>query len=603
MSSTAELRAAVPGLRRTLRYLRPHLRGQRLLLAGGSAALFAEVAFRLLEPWPVKVVVDAVVAPDAAGRPGVGRLLALAGVAVVVLAALRALASYLSTVAFALAGSRAMTSVRAETFRHLQRLSLRFHGSARSGDLVTRLVGDVGRLQDVAVTAALPLVGNVVTLLGMVAVMLVLDWRLGLLVLAAFPPFLLHSSKQGRRITAASRKQRRREGDLAGTIGETVGAIRVVQAYSLEPVLSAQFERSNGRSLKEGVRATRLSAGLERRTDLLVGVATGMVLFVGGSYVLTGGLTPGELVVFLSYLKGAFKPMRDLAKYTGRIAKAAASGERVVDLLETPPDITDAPGAVDAPALTGELRFEGVVAAYGPGRPALRGIHLHVPAGTRLGLLGPSGSGKSTLAALLLRLADPDEGRVTVDGHDLRALTVESLRRQVSVVLQDSVLFATSVRENIRYGRPGADDEQVERAARAANAHDFICALPLGYDTELGERGATLSGGQRQRIAIARAIIRDAPVVILDEATTGLDAENERDVLDALNRLCAGRTTVVISHDVHAMRDCDAVAWLEHGRLVEHGRPADLLARPDSRLATLRSLPGGRQGGPRAVAG
>jgi ATP-binding cassette subfamily B protein len=585
-----DLRAAVPSLRRTLRMLSGYLRPERRLMVGGMVAMFAEVAFRLFEPWPLKVVIDAVVAPDAAQRPHIVGLLMLAAVAIVLATALRALASYLMTVAFALAGSRAMTRVRAAVYDHLLRLSLRYHGRARTGDLVTRLVSDVGRLQDVAVTAALPLVGNVATLVGMAVVMLFLDPLLGVIVLAAFPVFAVMSSQQGRRITGAARAQRRREGDLAGTAAESLGAIAVVHAYGLEQVLRGQFASSNQRSLTDGVKATRLSAGLERRTDLLVGLATGAVVFAGGSRVLSGDLTPGELVVFVSYLKGAFKPMRDLAKYTGRIAKAAASGERILDVMAQVPDITDRPGARPAPRLTGEIELERVTVAYGPGRTALDGVNLHVPAGTRLGVVGPSGSGKSTLASLLLRLQDPVSGRVLLDGLDVRDLTLGSVRSQVAIVLQESVLFAASVRDNIRYGRPDATDADLERAARLANAHDFLTELPEGYDTQLGERGATLSGGQRQRIAIARAILRDAPVVVLDEATTGLDPGNEREVLDALATLCRGRTTVVISHDLHAVLDCDLVAWLDHGGVVELGVPGELVARAGSRLAGLRDL-------------
>ncbi|MDF2144318.1 ABC transporter ATP-binding protein [Knoellia sp. p5-6-4] len=592
------LSEAVPSLRHTMRMLGPYVRSQRALLAGGLVAMLAEVAFRLLEPWPLKVVIDAVVAPGAAGQPGITRLLVLASLAIVAVAALRAGASYLSTVCLALAGTRAMTQVRAVLFDHLLGLSLRYHGTARTGDLVTRLITDVGRLQDVAVTAALPLVGNVITLVGMVVVMMVLDPLMGLIVVAALPVFVLMSGRRSRRITGAAREQRRREGQLANTAAEGLGAMPVVHAYGLERVLRGQFAASNQRSLTEGARATRLSAGLERHTDLLVGVATAAVVLVGATRVLHGELTVGELVVFVSYLKGAFKPMRDMAKYTGRIAKAAASGERILGVLAVPADVTDRPDAVVAPRLRGELRLEDVTVDFGRGEPALRGVSLHVPAGTRLGLVGPSGSGKSTVAALLLRLHDVDSGRVLIDGVDVRGYVLASLRAQQAIVLQESVLFAGSVRENIRLGRPDASDADVERAARLARAHTFITEVLGGYDALLGERGATLSGGQRQRLAIARAILRDPSVIILDEATTGLDPVNQREVQTALSNLCSGRTAVVISHDLHAVLDCDVVACLDGGRVVEVGPPAELLARRDGVLATLHQLDGsgGRSG-------
>ena len=592
-----ELREAVPSLRHTLSMLKPYVRPERALLAGGLAAMLAEVAFRLLEPWPLKVVIDAVVAEGAAQRPDITRLLLLASGAIVVVAGLRAGSAYLATVFLALAGTRAMTRVRAAVFDHLLGLSLRYHGTARRGDLVTRLVGDIGRLQDVAVTAALPLIGNVITLVGMLVVMIVLDPLMGLIVLAAFPVFLVLSTRRSRRITGAARDQRRREGDLANTAAEGLGAMPVVHAYGLEKVLRGHFAASNQRSLADGARATRLSAGLERHTDLLVGVATAAVVFVGALRVLHGQLTPGELVVYVSYLKGAFKPMRDVAKYTGRLAKAAASGERILAVLACEPEITDRPGAVEAPRLAGHLRLEDVTVDFGRGRPALCGLSLDVPAGASLGVVGPSGSGKSTLASLLLRLHEADGGRVLIDGIDVRDYTVASLRAQQAIVLQEPVLFAASVRENIRYGRPDATDEDVERAARLARAHGFITEVLGGYEAVLGERGATLSGGQRQRLAIARAILRDPSVIILDEATTGLDPVNQRDVVRALATLCEGRTSLVISHDLDAVLDCDLVACLDQGRVVELGPPQELLARRGSALSALRTpVDGGRAG-------
>ena len=587
MADKPELRSVGPSLRSIMRLLRPHLRPHRTLVAGGFVALFAEVAFRLLEPWPLKVVIDSVIAPGAEDRPNIIWLLVACALAVVAVTGLRALASYLMTVCFALAGTRAMTTVRAEVFHHVLRLSVRFHSSSRTGDLLTRLITDVGRLRDVAVTAAMPLIGNVVTLVAMLTVMMVLDWRLGLVVLAAFPVFAFTSSRSSTQITSAARLQRRRESDLASTAGESLGAIKVVQAYSLQDRLEDSFNSSAKRELRDGVRATRLSAGLERKTDLLVGLATGAVLLVGGHSVLRGHLTPGELVVFVQYLKGAFKPMRDLAKYTGRIAKAAASGERITDVMQTEQDITDAPGAYQIRRLAGEVTFEHVSASYGDGTLALEDVSFRVPPGSTVGLVGHSGSGKSTIASLVLRLQDPAAGTVRIDGHDLRDVTVGSLRAQTAVVLQESVLFAGTVAENIRLGRPGADDEEVREAARAANAEEFITRLPQGYDTVVGERGDTLSGGQRQRIAVARAMLRRAPVVILDEATSGLDPKSSAEVLQAMDRLAAGRTTFTITHVLEDVMACDQVLVLGDGRVVEQGRPTDLVADPESHLSRL----------------
>ncbi|MEE6288035.1 ABC transporter ATP-binding protein [Georgenia sp. MJ173] len=584
---TEELKSILPSLRRIYSFLRPHLRPHRAIVAGGFVALFFEVAFRLLQPWPLSFVIDAVIAPGAAQDPGILRVLVLCAVAVVAVAGLRALASYLMTVFFALAGTRAMTSVRAQVYSHVLRLSLRFHGSARGGDLITRLIADVGRLRDVAVTAAMPLLGNVFTLLAMLTVMFILDWRLALVVLAAFPFFAMSSSRSTRKITSASRVQRRREGDLAGAAGESLGAIKVVQAYSLAGRLEESFAASNNQELTQGVKATRLSAALERKTDVLVGIATGAVLLIGGWSVVRGNLSPGELVVFTTYLKGAFKPMRDLAKYTGRIAKAAASGERILDLMHTEQDITDSAKAYGITRLAGEIRLEHVTASYTGTDRALDDVTLRILPGRKVAVVGHSGSGKSTLASLLLRLQDPVSGAVKLDGHDLRDVTIESLRAHVAVVLQESVLFQGTIAENIEMGRPGATPEEVEQAARSANAHEFICRLPDGYQTGVGERGETLSGGQRQRIAIARAMLRNASIIILDEATTGLDPKNSAEVLEAIDRLAEGRTTVVITHTLADAVSCDEVIVLERGRVVEHGRPQDLLAAAGSRLTML----------------
>ena len=589
------LREAVPGLRRTLRQFRPHVREQKPLLVGGSAALFAEVAMRLLEPWPLKFVLDAVVVSAGAdlsvGAPDdLGRLLLLASIGVVLVVSLRALSSYLMTVCFALAGNRVLTRVRAELYAHLHRLSLAFHDGARTGDLVTRVTGDVGRLQEATVTAALPLVGNLVTLVGMLVVIAVLDWQLALLVLLVFPVFAVTSVRLTRRISTVSRSQRSAEGALASLATESLSSMKVVQSYSLEGQMERTFGGSNAKSLKEGVQAKRLSAGLERKTDVLVGIATGVVLYVGAQRVLAGALTPGELVVFLTYLKTAFKPLRDVAKYTGRIAKAAASGERIVDVLQTPVDLSDRSWARPAPRFLGDVRFEQVHLSYVAGtpvlgRPGAGGLDLHVRPGQRVAVVGPSGAGKSSLVALLSRLCDPDEGRVLVDGHDLRDLTLDTVRAQVAVVLQESVLFAASVRDNIGYGLPGATDEQIEQAARLAGAHEFVLDLPQGYDTVVGERGATLSGGQRQRVAIARAAIRDASIVVLDEALTGLDGDTESEVVAALGRLTADRTTLVITHDLQAARDAERVVWIEAGLVLDQGTPDEVLGRAAERGA------------------
>lgn len=567
---------------RILTMLRPDLAGQGPLMLAGTGVLLLEVVFRVLEPWPMKIVVDAVSASLGADlgtgqEPATLGLLIWCGVATVVIVGLRALSNYLATVAFALVGSRVATTLRARVFRHVQGLSQQFHSRNRSADTVQRLVSDVGRMQEVAVTAGLPLVANVLTLVVMLVVMLVLDPLLSLVVVAAMALFLVGSVGTSQKIAVASRETRRGEGQLANTAQESLSSIRIVQAYGLEEHVAGRFSSANHRSLKEGVKSRRLAAGLERRTDVIVGLATAVVLVGGGLRVLDGAMTPGDLVLFTTYLRTTMKPLRDMAKYTGRIARASASGERVVDLMDIAAEVVSPQRSVAPRAVRGWVRFDSVVAGYGK-ETVLRGVTLTARPGEKVAVIGPSGSGKSTLVSLLVRALDPQLGEVTLDGHPLRELDLAHLRANVSLLAQEAVLFTGTVRENIRLGRQDATDVEIEAAARSAHAHEFILDLPHGYDTVVGERGGTLSGGQRQRVAIARALLRDAPVVVLDEATTGLDPESARLVLDAIDTLVENRTTLAVTHDVEMALRSDRVVWLEDGRILREGSPAALLA-------------------------
>ncbi|PBB09680.1 protein tyrosine phosphatase [Kocuria sp. WRN011] len=591
MSSKSKKAGKVdPGaLRRTLKIVRPHLGGQKWLMSGGITALLFEVAFRVLEPWPTKFVVDAVTAQLGATIPGApaatASLLVACAAAVVLIVGLRALSNYLATVCFALAGSRVATKLRASVFSHVQSLSDGYHATSKRGDLVQRLVGDVGKLQDVAVTAGLPLIANVITLLVMAVVMFVLDARLACVVVLAAIAYWVTSQGSTTRITEASRRTRKGEGQLANIAQESLGAIGVVHAYSLHGEISKNFSGSNMKTLKDGVQAKKLAAGLERRTDVIVGVATALVLGGGGWRVVQGGMSPGDLVIFLTYLKTAMKPLRDLAKYTGRIARATASGERIADVLDVPVDIGDDPNAKPLAYARGELALRDVWFGYNPGDPILRGVDVEIPAGQRVAVVGPSGAGKSTISKLLPRLIDPDQGKVCLDGTNIRDITLESLRSHIALVPQETVLFSGTINDNIRYGRLDATDEEVQEAARRAYAHDFICAMPEAYDTYVGERGGTLSGGQRQRIAVARALLRDSPVVVLDEATTGLDPAATSAVLKAIDHLTVDRTTVAITHDAHLALDADRVLWIENGNIELDGTPAELMTEHSGRFA------------------
>ena len=588
LKQSTAITQAVPGLWRLLRAFWPDVRQQWLLLIVSGIALLAEVGLRVLEPWPLKIVFDDVLIPaqqtqatassGLAGLDPTWLLTAAAGVLVAV-AGLRAVAAYWSTVSLAILGSRVMTQVRNRLYCHLQRLSLDYHSQARSGDLIVRVSSDASRLQEILLTAALPLVVSLLTLVGMVSVMAWLDFKLTLLALLTFPLFGLAANRLSRRIRRASLQQRQQEGAVAATAAESLAAIKLVQALSLEAAFAGVFAQQNHRSLAESVETKRLAAHLERTVDVLIALGTALVLWYGARLVIQDALSPGDVLVFLTYLKNAFKPVQNFAKYTGRLAKAAASGDRILNVLDQTPKVCDLAHARPAPILKGTVSLQNLHFAYAPNQAVLKGINLTVQPGQQVALVGPSGSGKSTLTSLLLRLYDPTAGRVMLDGSDIRDYTLESLRPQMSVVLQDSLLFAATIRDNIAYGVAGVSDPEIEAAARLANAHDFIMALPNGYETVVGERGGTLSGGQRQRIAIARAAIRRTPILILDEPTTGLDNASEQAVAEALRRLAQHRTTFLITHDLHLAIQADQIVYLEQGQIIEQGTHTELMAR------------------------
>ncbi|WP_414562125.1 MULTISPECIES: ABC transporter ATP-binding protein [unclassified Anabaena] len=573
-----------PSLWGVLAYFWPYIRPQSGLLLTSAIALLADVGLRVLEPWPLKFVFDYVLirSDKLKNIPAIANLepmtlLTFSAVAVLVITVLRALAAYWSTVGLATVGSRVMGKIRNHLYCHLQDLSLGYHTKARSGDLIVRVSSDASRLQEIMITAALPLIVSILTLFGMIGVMFLMNPSLTLLSLFTLPLFWLITQRLSKRIRASSLKQRQQEGMVAATAAESIAAIKLVKALSLQDAFARVFAQQNQRSLKESVKTQRLAAHLERTVDAVIALGTAIVLWYGSWLALRDALTPGDVLVFLTYLKNAFKPVQNFAKYTGRLAKATASGERILDVLNQQPDVRDSPDAIPAPIFRGAVRFENVHFGYESGQVLLQDINLNIQPGQQVAIVGTSGGGKSTLVSLLLRLYDPSQGRVIIDGRNIREYTLASLRPQISVVLQDSILFAATIRENIAYGIAGVSDAEIIAAARLANADDFIQALPQGYDTVVGERGATLSGGQRQRIAIARAAIRQAPILILDEPTTGLDKGNEKVVIDALQQLSENCTTFLITHDLDFARSADMIVFLEHGRVVEQGSHVELM--------------------------
>ncbi len=598
MVTAKKLQDVLPGLGQVLRYFWPDVRRQRRLVASTFMALLAGIVFRLLEPWPLKFVIDRVVPSR---RPaGVNRypwletidarqLLVAAAVAVVLIALARALVDYTSKVGFFTIGNRVVIKVRDRLFRHIHQLSLSFHNSASSGDLVIRVTRDVSLLRDVAATAVLPLLASVMVLVGMLGVMFWLDWKLTLLAMVTVPLFWFTTLRIGRRIRSSARRQREREGAMAGIAAESIGAIEIVQSLSLQEAFAESFSQRNRASQKSDLKASRLSVRLGRTVDVILSVSTALVMFCGAELVLQSQMSPGDLLVFLVYIKRSFKPAQEFAKYTARLAKAAAAGERVVEVLERKSDVQDLATAVPAPRLQGHIRFADVSFAYGSGRPVLDHVDFELQPGRQLAIAGESGIGKTTLLRLVLRLYNPTEGQVLVDGRDVRQYAIDSLRSQISVVPQDSVLFSVSVRENIGYGRPGATPAEIEAAARLACAHEFIEALPDGYDTVLSERGASLSPGQRLRVAVARAAIRQAPIILLDEPTASLDEENRQAVVEALERLTEDRTTLLVTHDLSLAARADLILFLDQGRLVEFGTHEELV-RSSGRYSAMYRL-------------
>ena len=585
MTATRTARHAITVSLRFFRAFRSELSRERRLIAASGGTVLGAVVFRILEPWPLKFIYNSIFPAKHHGLPlaifrGLGpqSMVVVLAASMIALTGLAATFEYLSTVSMGAAASRILARIRAKVFLHLTNLSISFHGRHKTGDLITHVTYDIDRMRDVTVNAVLPFFTNIIILTAMVGAMFWMNWRLGGVVVIAFPVFFLVVYRLTSRIKERAQVQRHQEAAVAAIAAETVGSIRTVQALSLQEKFLLVFSGANEGSLDAGNRVLQLAAGLERTVDLLATATMAVVLWLGVRTVLDGRLTAGDLVVFANYLRTSFKPIRQLAKYLGQMAGALASGEHVLDLLDTSRDIQDAPHAVAAHAFTGHVRFEHVSFYYDPEHPALSNISFEIKPGHKVALVGPSGSGKSTIASLLLRLHDPHAGRILIDGHDIRHYTIESLRSQITTVMQDSPLFALSVRDNIACGAAGASGEDVFLAARIANAHVFIQRMPQGYDTVVGERGSTLTGGQRQRIAIARAAIRKAPIIILDEPATGLDRKNERAVTAALDQLSCGRTTLLITHDLHAAQEADLILFLSEGQIAERGTHASLMA-------------------------
>ena len=586
---SAPQRVNLSDYRRGFTLLRRFHGGRRPFVVG-SALLLVEALAAVVEPIPIAYLIDYLQGSSPAlrdlGWPGFGwsersETIALLGLGIILLAAVNSAADSLAEVCLARGGRVLGFNLRVAMYSHLQRLSLAYHDKRRTGDVLTRVTGDVLVVEDFVVKSLSNLVGSFLVLIGTVAVLLWREWTVALIAVVVIPTLAFVSDYFSRRIKAVSKTQRAREGELASTTQEMLTSIRLVQSYGRGSVDLRRFSEQTDQSMRAAVGVATVQAKFSFVIALLEALAISAIVWIGVVLVDRSAISVGTLVFFVLVAQNMFKPSRKIVSEWYKVGKVLASVDRIVELLDLVPAVEDAPDARRAPAFRGRLAFDGVTFAYHaePGDdapPVLRDVSFEIGPGEVVALVGRSGAGKSTIAQLIPRLYDPDEGAVCLDGADLRRFTLESLRSQVSLVLQDTVLLTGTLAENIGYGIEGATREQIEHAARCANAHDFISSLPDGYDTEVGERGATLSGGQRQRIAIARAFIRQAPVLVLDEPTTGLDADSTRLVVGALRTLMRGTTTIIISHDPQLVRCADRVLVIDDGGIAEEGTPAQL---------------------------
>ncbi len=490
------------------------------------------------------------------------------------------IASYLDTVLSARISQAFLLSMRTSFFRHLQNLSLDFFERRPIGDVLARLSGDVAAIETFLLSGVADATSAIVTLGVFTVLLLVLDWQLALLSFVVIPLFWLITRSFSRRLKAASRETQRRSGTLNAAAEESLSNVMLVQAYNRQDHEVQRFHTEGQHRYRALMRTSRLGGVFSALVDLVEDIGAVIIIGVGAWALTRGQLTLGGLLVFLTMLSRMYRPIRELISIVRDVYAASAAAERVLEFLDARPSVVE-PAQVQSPTrATGRVDLTQVSFRYpGTDRDVLTDVTLHVPAGGTVALVGASGAGKSTIVKLLLRFYDPVRGAVYLDDQDLRAMSLHGLRNNVAVLLQENLVFDGTIRDNIAYGRPEASNADIEKAARAADAHAFIAALPKGYATVVGQRGRLLSGGQRQRIAIARAMIRDAPVLILDEPTTGLDAESGRRIMEPLRRLMTGRTTIIISHNLLTVQDADSVVVLEVGRIVESGTHADLLAR------------------------
>src|SRR6266576_1380694 len=564
--------------------LKPHLGSLSLGLLG----VIGEGVANLLEPWPLKLVLDDVLR-GRESHAGVMRwihhlvgtvklaMLKFACAAVIVIALLDAICTYAEKYLTTSVGQWIAYDLRGTIYAHVQKLSLAFHDQERIGDLISRVTNDIDAIQSFITTGLLSALVNIITLVGMIVVMSYLNWKFTLIALSVAPVLFFVVFTYTRRIKKAAREVRKKEGEITSVVEEVLSSIRVVKAFAREDYEVRRLEEESLEGVEIALRARGLKAKLTPIVGLIVAVGTCLVLWFGARLVMNGGLSAGSLVVFILYLGKMYKPMQELSKMTDTYSKAVVGYERIREVLDTDKEIKDVRGAIRAPRFKGKVEFDHVSFSYDPETPILKDVSLKIEPGQVAALVGPTGAGKTSIIGLIARFYDPTSGVVKIDGTDIKRYKQQSLRQQISFVLQETMLFHSTIWQNIAYGKPEASRKEIIEAAELANAAEFIEKLPDGYDTMLGERGMTLSGGQRQRIAIARAVIRNTPILVLDEPTSGLDSSSEKLVFEALDRLMKNKTTIVIAHRLSTIRNADVIFVIDDGRIVESGRHEELM--------------------------
>ena len=573
-----------------LRLIRSLIRPYSISLAAILVAMLVQTAMSVAGPWPLKIVLDNVIGShklspwlDHLLRPLLAggskmQIAAAAALAAILIAVVGAIASYVANYYTTSVGQWVANDLRMRTYHHLQQLSLSYYDTHESGTLLSTITADVQTIQSFASSSTLDILVDMFTIVGMLSIMFWLSWDFTLIAVAVTPFMLLLVSRFKKAVKKATHEVRKQQSKIVAVVDQGLQSRRVVKAFGRQNLEEEELSEVSKATVEAALKARRIKALLSPIVTIAVALCTGLVLFRGSALILAGAMTVGALTVFLSYLNKFFKPVQDLATMTNTIAQTAVAVDRIRAILDAETVIPERPDARDPQPLSGEVVFENVAFGYNTDAQVLRDVSFRIKAGQTVGVVGPTGGGKSTIVSLIPRFYDPTAGKVHIDGVDIRDYKLKGLRNQIGYVLQETVLFRGTVADNIAYGRAGATKKEVMEAAKLANADEFIAKMPHGYDTMVGERGDTLSGGQRQRIGIARAIIRNNPILILDEPTAALDTESERLVMEALERLMKGRTVITIAHRLSTIRDSDKIIVLKDGVVAEEGTHDELIA-------------------------